>query len=113
MQNVSLDSLFLLDIETVSSQKNFDLLEDDWKDLWSEKIKRYITPESSPEEMYPLRAAIFAEFARVICISFGYFKKEKEQTQLRIKSLYGDNEKEILEKFSATIDNLPRKKNNW
>ena len=113
MQNAPLENLFLLDIETVSSQENFNLLEDHWKELWGEKIKRHLSPDSTPEEMYPQRAAIFAEFARVICISFGYFKKEKEQWELRIKSLYGHNEREILEEFSSTINKLSPKNKSW
>lgn len=113
MQNVPLENLFLMDIETVSSKESFHLLEDHWKELWGEKIKRHLSPDSTPEEMYPQRAAIFAEFARVICISFGYFKKENEGWELRIKSLYGHNEQRILEEFSATINNLPANKKNW
>ena len=113
MQNVPLENLFLLDIETVSSKESFHLLEDHWKELWSEKIKRHLPPDSTPEEMYPQRAAIFAEFARVICISFGYFKKEKDHWEVRIKSLYGHNEREILEQFSKTVDKLPGKMKDW
>ncbi len=113
MQNISLDNLFLLDIETVSSKESFHLLEDHWKDLWSEKIKRYLSPDSTPEEMYPKRAAIFAEFARVICISFGYFKKEGDKLELRIKSLYGDDERNILKEFSTTIDKFSSQYKKW
>ena len=113
MQNIPLDNLFLLDIETVSSMESFDLLEDHWKELWAEKIKRNLSEEITPEEMYPQRAAIFSEFARVICISFGYFKKENDQRRLRIKSLFSHSEKEILEKFSATINKLPGKAKQW
>lgn len=109
MQHVPLDNLFLLDIETVSSQKSFDLLEDEWQDLWREKIKRTLLPDTSPEEMYLVRAAIFAEFARVVCISFGYFKKENEEYTLRTKSLYGHDEKIILEEFNKIISNMPAK----
>ena len=113
MQNISLDNLFLLDIETVSSKESFQHLEDDWKELWTEKIKRNLSPELTAEELYPQRAAIFAEFARVICISFGYFKKENDQWELRIKSIYGHSEIDILNEFSMTINNLPVKKYPW
>lgn len=113
MQNVPLDKLFMLDIETVSSKETFHLLEDNWKELWSEKIKRNLLPETTPEDMYPQRAAIFAEFGRIICISFGYFKHENGQMQLRIKSLYGHDEQEILKEFSTTVDKLPGKSKHW
>lgn len=113
MQNIPLDNLFLLDIETVSSRESFHLLEDHWKELWSEKIKRHLSPDSTPEEMYPKRAAIFAEFGCVICISFGYFKKEGEVIELRIKSLFGHDERKILEEFSTTISKLPARNKSW
>lgn len=113
MQKIPLDNLLLLDIETVSSKESFHLLEDHWKELWAEKIKRNLLPDKTAEEMYPLRAAIFAEFARVICISFGYLKKENDQWEVRIKSLYGHNEREVLEAFSGTVDKLPGKSKRW
>ena len=113
MQNIPLDNLFLLDIETVSSKENFHLLEDEWKGLWVEKIWRNLNPETTAEEMYPQKAAIFAEFARVVCISFGYLKKGEEDWELRIKSIYGHDEKEILKEFSETIVKLPTKKKQW
>ena len=113
MQNISLDNLFLLDIETVSSKQDFHLLEDDWKALWVEKIRRYLPSDTTPEDMYPQKAAIFAEFAKVVCISFGYLKKENEEWELRIKSIYGHDEKEILLDFVETIRKLSAKKKQW
>lgn len=113
MQNIPLENLFLLDIETVSSQESFNLLEDHWKELWAEKIKRNLLPDTTPEDMYPQRAAIFAEFARVICISFGYFKKENDQLNLRIKSLFGHSEKELLSQFITAVNKLSGKTNDW
>lgn len=113
MHNIPLDNLFLLDIETVSSRETFDHLEDNWKELWAEKIRRNLSPELTAEDLYPQRAAIFAEFARVVCISFGYFKKENDKCELRIKSIFGHNEVEILEEFSTTINKLPVKPKPW
>lgn len=113
MQKIPLENLFLLDIETVSLKENFHLLEDEWKDLWVEKIKRNLHPDLTAEDMYTQKAAILAEFARVVCISFGYLKKEKENWEIRIKSIYGHDEKEILKEFSQTILKLPSKKKQW
>jgi predicted PolB exonuclease-like 3'-5' exonuclease len=54
-----------------------------------------------------------AEFAKVICISFGYFRTENNVLQLRIKSFYSDIEKNILENFIKTLYHLHAINNKW
>ena len=99
MQNISVENLFFIDIETVSCSSHYDGLSAEWKALWNEKISKVLPDDATPEEYYPLRAGIMAEFAKVVCISFGYIKKESGKQQLRIKSIYSEDEKEILTKF--------------
>lgn len=106
MQPIAIENLFLIDIETVSEKEHFHLLDDEWKELWTEKISKSLPPNVTAEEYYPLRAAILAEFAKVACISFGYFKKEIGDWKLRIKSLCSEDEKEILNQFIATLNQL-------
>lgn len=113
MHQTSLENLFLIDIETVSEKEDFNLLDDDWKELWIQKISKSLPPNTTAEEYYPMRAAILAEFAKVICISFGYFKRENNEWQLRIKSLYSENEKEILNQFITTLKQLYANNHNW
>lgn len=113
MQNISIENLFLIDIETVSCCENYELLTDDWKELWTEKIYKNLPDNTTPEEYYPKRAGIMAEFAKVVCISIGYIKKEDDIMQLRIKSFYSEDEKEILEKFIETVCQMQTKNNNW
>lgn len=113
MQQIQLENLFLIDIETVSEKEDFHLLDDGWKELWTEKISRSLPPEMSAEEYYPIRAAILAEFAKVACISFGYFKKENNEWKLRIKSLYSENEKEILSQFNDTLKQFHNNNHTW
>ena len=64
---------------------------------------RFLKNENeTSEEGYLKRAGVYAEFAKIICISIGYFKFDKQsKTQtFRIKSFYGDDEKELLEESS-------------
>ena len=77
MQQIDIGNLFPIDIETVSGVQHFQLLDDEWKELLDRKIFKNLPPDTTPEEYYPKRAAIRAEFAIVICISTGYFKKRK------------------------------------
>jgi len=108
-----LEKFLFIDIETVSQSKNFESLHEDWKELWKEKVSRTLPENISIEEYYPQRAAIMAEFAKVICISIGYFKKEAGNYQLRIKSFYGDDEKELLSSFIQTVNQLESTNNRW
>ena len=112
MQNIAVENLFFIDIETVSCSENYELLTDEWKELWTEKINKALPDNITPEEYYPRRAGIMAEFAKVVCISFGYIKTENGKSQLRIKSFYSEDEKEILEKFIDTVCQM-QAKNNW
>jgi hypothetical protein len=113
MQVTALENLFLIDIETVSEKEDFQLLDDEWQELWTEKISKSLPPNVTPEEYYPVRAAILAEFAKVVCISFGYFKKENNEWQLRIKSLYSGNETEVLKNFVSTLQKFHTNNHQW
>ena len=104
MQNLNIENLLIIDIETVSQYACFDELPLNWQQLWSEKISYYLSEQETANEYYNKKAAILAEFGKIICISAGYFKKENGQYQLRIKSFSGDNEKMILESFIESLD---------
>ena len=115
MNQIALENLFLIDIETVSEKEHFHFLDDAWKELWSEKINKSLPLGTTAEEYYPMRAAILAEFAKVVCISFGYFKKDNTgpNYQLRIKSLSSENEKEILTRFIETLNQFHNQNHQW
>ena len=55
------------------------------------------------EESYAERAAIYAEFGKIVCISCGYLAKENGKDTLRIKSFYSDTEKELLSDFAELL----------
>jgi hypothetical protein len=113
MQNIPIENLFFIDIETVSCCEKYELLTEEWKELWTEKISKALPDNTTPEEYYPRRAGIMAEFAKVVCISIGYIKKENEKMQLRIKSFYSEDEKVVLEKFIETVCQLQANNNKW
>ncbi len=113
MNKIALENLFVIDIETVSQKEHFHLLEEEWKSLWTEKISKSLPANTSAEEYYPMRAAILAEFAKVVCISFGYFKKENNEWRFRIKSLCSENEAEMLNQFATTLKQLHARNQNW
>jgi hypothetical protein len=110
---IPLKDFLIIDIETVSEQPNLNSLNQTWQKLWQEKVERSLPENTTVEEYYPQRAGVMAEFAKVVCISLGYFKKEKDQYQLRIKSICNIDEKELLKTFIQTVDQLEANHNQW
>lgn len=108
-----LENFLIIDIETVSAQKNFESLSTESQSLWKEKVFRSLPEGTTADEYYSQRSGVMAEFAKVVCISIGYFKKEREFYQLRIKSIFGDNEMELLVKFVTTLHQLEAAHNRW
>ena len=113
MQNIVLENLIFIDIETVPQHPSFDLLSDEWKQLWEEKTQRSLPDFTSAAQFYPQRAGVMAEFAKIICISMGYFTRQGNSLQLRLKSFYGDDEKVLLQNFVATLNQMEAKNNKW
>ena len=113
MHHIRIENLLLIDIETVPQQPVFENLNEEWKELWTEKVQRSLPENVSAAEFYPLRAGVMAEFAKVICISIGYFKREGNAQNLRLKSFYGDDEKVLLKDFIETLKQIEASNNKW
>lgn len=101
---MNFNNILFLDIETVSQQGIYEELDPEWKELWDHKTRYLIkNPETeTPETIYP-RAAIYAEFGKIICISCGCIQGSGENRKLVIKSYSGDDEKKLLEDFCAVL----------
>jgi len=113
MQHILTENLLFIDIETVSEKATYQNLTENWQELWTEKTQRILPSENTAAEFYEQRAGVMAEFAKVICISIGYFKYEGEVMQLRIKSFYADEEKKVLQDFIATLNQMEIQNNKW
>ena len=102
-----LENILFLDIETASSTAVYADLPERLQGLWDKKAallnKREETP-IPPDELYEQRAAIFAEFGKVVCISCGYIKYVEDRPTFRLKSWYGDDEVKILQDFAGMLD---------
>ena len=93
-------NLLILDIETVPQAKTFNELDVNTQSLWLEKTARTMPENLSEEEGWKKKAGILAEFGKIICISTGYFYKDENDNQcFRIKSIFGDNESDLLKDF--------------
>lgn len=71
LDQLKLDNILFIDIETVPQYSKYDELNDRWKALWDKKAGYLARNQETPEEMYN-RSGIYAEFGKIICISAGF-----------------------------------------
>ena len=108
---INLSHVLFLDIETVPVTYSFNELSEKEQSLWNGKTQWIQKRDNlSPEESYQ-RAGIYAEFAKVICVSCGYFYKEGEQTLFRVKSVFGHDEHQVLSELVVLFKKFSRKEN--
>lgn len=106
IQNIDLSKILFLDIETVSEKSEFGELDANFQKLWAHKSRQFVDDNTDMEavsQSYQGKAGIFAEFSKIVCISVGFLRQEGKDWHFRLKSFYGDDEKEILEDFSKLI----------
>lgn len=113
MEHIDLGNLIFIDIETVSAHEDFSMLPDNWKQLWEKKITKLLPGQETAENYYAQRSAIYAEFAKIVCISFGYFTANGHEKRLRIKSIYSENEKELLSRFCEMLGQFEKHNRGW
>jgi 3'-5' exonuclease len=101
---MNFNNILFLDIETVSQFETYNHLPEDWKELWELKagIINRNREEETTESAYP-RAAIYAEFGKIVCISCGCIQGNGGDKKIVIKSYCGHDEKKLLTEFSDML----------
>lgn len=112
LENINLEHILFLDIETVPEHKYHADLSPVKQKLWEQKTiykRRYDARdgEDISAEDYYINAGIWAEFGKIICISVGFFNvfNGGHTKEFRVKSIYGDDEALVLKEFSDLLDN--------
>ena len=93
-----------MDIETVPCSPSYEDLDVTFQNLWAEKTVWQRKEEYTPAEFYKIKAGFMAEFAKIICISVGHLFAKKNENHFRIKSFYGDDEKQIITEFNELLN---------
>ncbi len=107
LSHISLNSLLFIDIETTSNKSDFKELSSELQILWSEKISKTEPENRDLSGTYSERAALFAEFGRIVCISVGYFPSGERQ-KFRVKSFAGADEKAVLSGFFGAVSGFEK-----
>lgn len=119
LKHLDLVNVLVLDIETVSSHKSLEDMSPEMQKLWGYKAdsiqRRLEEADRLPlDEVYVENAGIYAEFGKIVCISVGVFRRDKETGKLHfhVKSYFGHDERQLLMEFTTLIEkhyNNPKK----
>ena len=101
IQNLNLENILFLDIETVPEHADYNQLNEHTQELWAQKTL-YQRKEITAESFYS-RAGIWAEFGKIVCISVGYFHNKTSPSQFRVTSFSGD-ETQLLVDFKELLE---------
>lgn len=110
VEHIDLSKTLFLDIETVCEQPDYSALSETFQELWKLKCRQlarqYDVPieDEQAAELYIDKAAIFAEFGKIICISVGVLHRDHEgKLVVRLKSFAGDDERKLLYDFAQLL----------
>ncbi len=106
-ENININQILFLDIETVPQYQSYENLSDKAKTLWNKKAQKLSQSESDTAEKIYQKAGIYAEFGKVICIAVGFMHEDK----FRVKAFYGNDEKKLLEEFAVMLENFQKRPN--
>lgn len=106
--NQVLEKIVFLDVETVCATPSYEELPERMKPLWDKKSSKFQNIEKTlkAEDLFFEKAAIQAEFGKIICISCGYLQIEDGKMNMKMKSFYGHDEYIILTEFSEMINHF-------
>ena len=104
LEQLDLQNILVLDIETVPQYATFEEVPVHFQKLWDLKTFYQRKYQETPSEFYE-RAGIWAEFGKIICISVGIFKNDHS---FRVKSYYSHDEPELLKEFNQLLNNQPQ-----
>ena len=109
--NFSLENLLVLDIETVRSHKLYEEMPERLQTQWNRKADFLRKEEEETDkEIYENKGGIYAEFGKVVAISVGFFTYSSDELLLRVKAIFGDDEKTILNEFNDVLGKFDSKK---
>ena len=107
----NLHRILFLDIETATLYPDLDSIKEDLRAHWYKKFDRYAVRHQgdeqdsvSAESYFQDKAAIFAEYAKVVCISVGYIKKGESSYEFRTKTFKQRNELDLLNQFCELLN---------
>lgn len=111
LDKLPLTNVLFLDIETVCGERDLSKMRPALLSAWKIKASQILKKpqeEISDEEYentYKEKAAFYAEFGKIVCISVGLIIRKGKESDLSIKlnSYYGDEESSMLQDFAEMM----------
>jgi len=109
MYPIPLSSYLFIDIETVAQCPTFESLNDGQQALWLRKArilfgKKVVAEPAELRQSYVEKAAIYAEYGKIVCISMAYLSESSTGYVLKTRSLFGINEQTLLLELKSIFD---------
>lgn len=111
LKDLKLEDVLFLDIETVPQFSSYGDMPETLRKFWDKKTQYLIKENETPSSIYD-KAGIYAEFGKIICISAGIVVKRDGIRYFRVKSFFGDIEKDILTGFATMLNRFAAKPNS-
>lgn len=108
-KQIALESFLFIDVETVSQKAIFSDLDSLSAQMYSDKESRRKEENVTIDQHYQDRAAILAEFGKIICVSIGIITEVNGERTIRIKSFFGEDEKALLNDFFQVLTKMSNK----
>lgn len=112
LNEIALENILFLDIETVPQHPSFDTAPESFQHLWAEKAANIRAEDKSPAQLFE-RAGIYAEFGKIVCISVGFILEKQQPRSMRVRSYYGHDEKKLLASFFEMLSKSYRGKDAY
>jgi DNA polymerase elongation subunit (family B) len=114
LRREEIEKLLYFDVETACIERDFGTLKNvnpRLAELWKKRATYYrgANPEISDwsdDEVYLSKASLEPEFSKVVCVSFGSYD---DSSLPRLKSFYGENERDILNNTNKVLNNAHAK----
>ncbi len=103
LNEIRVEDLLFVDIETVSGEACFERLTPNLQKLWEKKSSYFRVDDESASDVYS-RAGIYSEFGKIVCISTGVIVRQGESKYFKVKSYYGDDERKLLIEFGEMLE---------
>lgn len=107
LDTIKIDKILFLDIETVPAYPSLADAEELYKELWDKKSMYFRKEAQTAADVYE-RAGIYAEFGKIVCISFGMIALKSGVKKIKIKSIFGDDERKLLIEFSQLLEKISK-----
>jgi len=110
LNDINIENILFLDIETVPIVPSYAELPAVMQQLWNKKALFIKKDESQSSAEVFDRAGIYAEFGKIVCISVGFIFSRKKIPFVRLKSFYDSDERILLLNFGEMLRKFGQRK---